>query len=205
MNSSRHRRLARGRLLATFLLACACNLQAAATDQDADCRGVPCVPGVESRACMACRRTPRHLCAACRAKYHADRARVGPVVPAAALIADSPFPRFHPVPTRPVFAPPWFNETRPPRPEPAPIPPILRHLPPEKEKPEDASGGETLPSHKVPDESPSGWEPRRAGSVEPHQAESRPSWLFHPSVTARLDATGEPATGSRANSVGTFR
>ncbi|MCR4413491.1 MAG: hypothetical protein NUV77_13805 [Thermoguttaceae bacterium] len=131
------------------------------------------------------------------------------MVPAASRIADGPFPRFHPVPTRPVFAPPWIDELRPQRPEPAPIPPVLRHLPPEQEKekakPEGSSPGKTGPSRTLPGDAPADWGPRSTGSVEARQAESRPSWLFHPSVTARLEATAEPATASRANSLRTIR
>lgn len=173
-------------------------------------------PGCADRACRDYRLgTQRNLCPACRARLAGGRALQGPLVPLAAQVSDTPFPRFHPVPTRPVFMPWWVG---PPAvhalPE-APQPPLLKHLPPtalpkeREDNPSDKPPGRERSTHSV--EKPGtttrpsgdGWRARSTGAIQT-------SWVFHPAVTGRLEMEppGAPSTGRaarRPDSVGPLR
>jgi|GEM_PF-3714409 len=164
------------------------------------CAAAQC-PAAEDAECRDCSPGRRVLCPACRARLASGRAFQGPLIPLAAQVADTPFPRFHPVPTRPVFLPPWVGPPADaPLPE-APRPPLLKHLPPAA-LPEGQTGqsqarplggdnksGSTGQPRPIGRPGSDGWRARSPGAVQT-------SWLFHPAVASRLEL--EPQEASHA-------
>lgn len=170
-------------------------------------------PGPACRDCGCGAR--RNLCPACRARLAAGRAFQGPLIPLAAQVSDTPFPRFHPVPTRPVFLPLWLG---PPAvqglPE-APQPPLLKHLPPAALPEKSGAGLQTEPSgqdRRPPSQREpgpasrtggDGWQPRSLAGVQT-------SWVFHPAVRAQVeleprDASSGGRTARQPELAGTLR
>lgn len=143
----------------------------------------------------------RVLCAACRARLASGRAGRGPLIPLAAQVGDTPFPRFHPVPTRPVFLPPWVGPPVDPSLPQAPQPPLLKHLPPAavpEGRTTDASAhpaGEEK-THQPPANPGAASRPASEGWRARSSSAIRTSWLFHPEVVSRLEMEPREAQNS---------
>lgn len=159
--------------------------------------------------------TQRNLCPACRARLAVGRAFQGPLIPLAAQVSDTPFPRFHPVPTRPVFLPLWVAPPAAQGLPEAPKPPLLKHLPPaalpekgdHSPQTEPGVGQRAPPSRGQPGAASQprggGWRPRSTGAVQT-------SWVFHPAVTSQLepgmgDARSPGRTARQLELSGTLR
>ncbi len=156
------------------------------------CSGLPS-PACPDATCRDCRcAARRNLCPACRARLAGGQAFQGPLVPLAAQVSDIPFPRFHPVPTRPVFLPLWVGPPDTERLPEAPQPTLLKHLPPAA-PPEPAPNGPQAKPHNGQPHPPSQGQPgavRQPGS-DGWRARStvavQTSWVFHPAVTAQWE------------------